>query len=329
VSTASARILAVAGLLALLVAPALAQPAQTPAFPTRPLRFIVPFPAGGTLDVLARTIANKLAPALAQAVIVENRPGASGVIGAEVVARAPADGHTLMIMSNTLVTLPALRNDLPFDVLKDFAPLIELGSTPTVITVHPSFGARDLAQFLELAKGTKAGLNYNSPGIASPPHLAGELLARAAGIPLQHVPYRGTQPAVTDLVAGQVPMMMAPLNAVLPFIRSQQLFAIAVTDAERATDLPDVPTLREGGIANMRPVSSWFGLLATGGTPAATIARLNDEIVRIMRDPNVQESLKAQSFEIIAGSPEALGRRMREDAATNARIVADAKIKAE
>jgi tripartite-type tricarboxylate transporter receptor subunit TctC len=234
-----------------------------------------------------------------------------------------------MIMSNTLITLPALRNDLPFDVMKDFAPLVELGSTPTVIAVHPSLGARDLAQFLELARKTKGGLNYNSPGIASPPHLAGELLARAAGIPLQHVPYRGTQPAVTDLVAGQIPVMMAPLNAVLQFIRSQQLFAIAVTDAERATNLPNVPTLREGGITNMRPVSSWFGLLATGGTPAATVARLNSEIVRIMRDPHVQESLQAQSFEIIAGSPEALGRLMREDAITNARIVADTKIKAE
>jgi tripartite-type tricarboxylate transporter receptor subunit TctC len=334
VSIISSRALvAFAGLLALSAGPALAQSlaqsTQTVAFPTRPLRFIVPFPAGGTLDVLARTIANKLAPALGQPVVVENRPGASGVIGAEVVARAPADGHALMIMSNTLITLPALRSDLPFDVMKDFAPLIELGTTPTVIAVHPSFGARDLAQFLELAKRTKGGVSYNSPGIASPPHLAGELLARAAGIPLLHVPYRGTQPAVTDLVAGQIPVMMAPLNAVLQFIRSRQLFAIAVTDAARATDLPDVPTLREGGVTNMPPVSSWFGVLTTGATPAATVARLNSEIVKIMRDPSVQESLQAQSFEIIAGSPEALGKRMREDAITNARIVADAKIKAE
>jgi tripartite-type tricarboxylate transporter receptor subunit TctC len=329
VSIIGLRALAIAGLLALLTGPADAQSTQTATFPTRPLRFIVPFPAGGTLDVLARTIANKLAPALSQPVVVENRPGASGVIGAEVVARAPADGHTLMIMSNTLVTLPALRNDLPFDVMKDFAPIVELGSTPTVIAVHPSLGAHGLTQFLELARTAKGGLNYNSPGIASPPHIAGELLARVAGIPLVHVPYRGTQPAVTDLLAGQIPVMMAPLNAVLQFIRSRQLLAIAVTDAARATDLPDVPTLREAGIANMRPVSSWFGLLATGGTPAATVARLNSEIVKIMREPSVQESLRAQSFEIVAGSSEALGKLMREDAITNASIVADAKIKAE
>src|SRR6266852_2612093 len=146
------RALAFIGLVVLFAGPAVAQPTPTAAFPMRPLRFIAPFPAGGTLDVLARTVANQLAPALGQPVVVENRPGASGVIGAEVVARAPADGHTLMIMSNTLITLPALRNDLPFDVMKDFAPLVELGSTPTVITVHPSIGARNFAQFLELAR---------------------------------------------------------------------------------------------------------------------------------------------------------------------------------
>ena len=147
--------------------------AQTPApapFPNKPLRFIVPFPAGGTLDVLARTVSNELGSALGQTVVVENRPGASGVLGAELVAHAPADGHTLVICSNTLVTLPAMRNDLPFDVFNDFAPVIELGGTPTVITVHPSFPARDLKQFIEAAKKTKGGVNYNSPGIASPLH---------------------------------------------------------------------------------------------------------------------------------------------------------------
>ena len=317
-----------AGLVALLVGPAVAQTSAPAPFPAKPLHFIVPFPPGGTLDVLARTVSNELGPALGQTIVVENRPGASGVIGAEAIARAPADGHTLVIVSNTLVTLPALRSDLPFDVMKDFAPIVELGSTPTVIAVHPSLGARDMAAFLAAARSAKGGLNYNSPGIASPPHLAGELLARAAGIPLVHVPYRGTQPAVTDVVAGQVPMMMAPLNAVLQFIRQRQLFAIAVTDAGRASDLPDVPTVREAGIG-MRPISSWFGLLTTGGTPPATLARLNREIVEIMHDPTVVQSLRAQSFEIIAGSPEALGKLMREEAIVNAKIVADANIKAE
>jgi tripartite-type tricarboxylate transporter receptor subunit TctC len=315
------------GLLAML-ASAIAAQAQAP-FPTRPLHFIVPFPAGGTLDVLARTVANELGPALGQTIVVENRPGASGVLGAEVVARAAPDGHTLVIVSNTLVTLPAMRKDLPFDVLNDFAPVIELGSTPTVITVHPSFPARDLKGFIEVARRTPGGINYNSPGIASPPHLAGELLARAADLPLIHVSYRGTQPAVTDLVAGHVPMMMAPLNAVLQFIKDKQLYAIAVTDAQRSKYLPDVPTLREAGIGNMPPVSSWFAVLTTGGTPSATVTRLNAEIAKALHERKVEERLASQTFEIKGGSPAELSRLMRTDAATNAAIVAQANIKAE
>jgi tripartite-type tricarboxylate transporter receptor subunit TctC len=318
-----------AGFIALLAGPALAQaPAASP-FPSKQLHFIVPFPAGGTLDVLARAVSNELGPALGQTVVVENRPGASGMLGAELVARAPPDGHTLVIVSNTLVTLPALRKDLPFDVFKDFAPVIELGSTPTVITVHPSFPARDLKSFIEVARKANGGINYNSPGIASPPHLAGELLARAAKIALVHVSYRGTQPAVTDLVAGHIQVMMAPLNAVLQFINDGQLYPIAVTDAQRTRYLPDVPTLGETGITNMPPVTSWFAVLTTGGTPKAAVSRLNAEIARILRDPRVEERLSSQTFEINGGSPEALLERMHKDAATNAAIVAQARINAE
>src|SRR6266446_6324164 len=259
----------IAASIAFLAGPVQAQtPAPAP-FPSKPLRFIVPFPAGGTLDVLARTVSN------------------------------------------------------------DFAPVIELGGTPSVITVHPSFPARDLKQFIEVAKKTKGGVNYNSPGIASPPHIAGELLARAADIPLVHVSYRGTQPAVSDLVAGHVPVMMAPLNAVLQFIDDRQLYPIALTDAARSKYLPDVPTLREAGINNMPPVTSWFAVLTTGGTPAGAISRLNMEIAKILRDPKVQERLASQTFEIKGGSPEELAKRMRQDAATNAKVVAEARITAE
>jgi tripartite-type tricarboxylate transporter receptor subunit TctC len=316
-------------MLAVLAAPVVAQTSGPTPFPVKALHFIVPFPPGGTLDVLARTIANELGPALGQTIVVENKPGASGVLGAELVARAPADGHTFFIASNTLVTLPAMRKDLPFDIFKDFAPVVELGSTPTVLTVHPSFPARDLAQFIAYAKTARGGVNYNSPGIASPPHLAGELFARAAGIPLVHVSYRGTQPAVTDLVAGHMPVMMAPLNAVLQFINDKQLYAIAMTDAARTKYLPEVPTLREAGIAHMPPVSSWFAILTTGGTVGAVVSRLNAEIASILNDPKVQKRLQSQTFEIIGGSPEALASLMRQDAATNAAIVAEANIKAE
>ena len=316
-----------AGCFVLFAGPALAQ-APAP-FPSKQLHFVVPFPAGGTLDVLARAVSSELGPALGQTIVVENRPGASGLLGAELVARAAPDGHTLVIVSNTLVTLPALRKDLPFDVLRDFAPVIELGSTPTVVTVHPSFAARDLETFIEVARKAPGGLSYNSPGIASPPHLAGELLARAAGIPLVHVSYRGTQPAVTDLLAGHIQVMMAPLNAVLPFIREKQLYPIAVTDAQRTKYLPDVPTLREAGVTNMPPVTSWFALLTTGGSPPAAISRLNAEISKVLHDQKVDERLASQTFVIRGGSPEQLAARMRGDAATIAAIVAQARITAE
>ncbi|HZN28749.1 MAG TPA: tripartite tricarboxylate transporter substrate-binding protein [Xanthobacteraceae bacterium] len=316
------------GVIALSTAPTLAQ-APAPGVPaSKQMRFIVPFPAGGTLDVLARTVSNELGPALGATIVVENRPGASGVLGADVVARAPADGSTLVIVSNTFVTLPAMLNNLPFDIFKNFAPVVELGGTPTLLTVHPSFPARDLRQFIDFAKNAKDGINYNSPGIASPPHLAGELLARAADIRLVHVPYRGTQPAVTDLVAGQMPVSMAPLNAVLQFVNDRKLYGIALTDAARTKYLPEVPTLREAGITNMPSVTSWFAVLTTGGTPSEAVARLNEEINKILRDPKVQERLESQTFEIKGGSVEEIAKRMREDAATNAKIVAEANIRA-
>ena len=286
------------GVIALSTAPALAQ-APAPGVPaSKQMRFIVPFPAGGTLDVLARTVSNELGPALGATIVVENRPGASGVLGADVVARAPADGSTLVIVSNTFVTLPAMLNNLSFDIFKNFAPVVELGGTPTLLTVHPSFPARDLRQFIDFAKNAKDGINYNSPGIASPPHLAGELLS------------------------------MAPLNAVLQFVNDRKLYGIALTDAARTKYLPEVPTLREAGITNMPSVTSWFAVLTTGGTPSEAVARLNEEINKILRDPKVQERLESQTFEIKGGSVEEIAKRMREDAATNAKIVAEANIRA-
>ena len=317
-----------AGMMTLCATPGSAQTSGS-TYPDHIIRFIVPFPPGGTLDVFVRSISNELGQALGQTVIVENRPGASGLIGAEAVARAPADGHMLMIASNTLITLPAMRDDMPIDVFKDLAPVILMGATPTVITVHPSFAARDYPQFVTATQATKSGVNYNSPGIGSPPHIAGELLARAARLSLVHVPYKGTQPAVADLVAGQIPMMMAPLNAVLPFINEKQLFPIALTDGARTKYLPATPTLHEVGLTNMPAVSSWFGILTTGGTPPAIVKRLNMEISKILGDPKVQERLQAQTFEIKTGSSEDLGKLMLDDAAVNAVIVKEAHITAQ
>jgi len=304
-----------------------AGPAQSqPAFSSKPIRMVVPFPPGGTLDVLTRIISEKLSVNIGQPVVVENRPGASGAIGAEMVSKAPPDGHILMIFSNTLVTLPSLRSNLPFDPLKDFSPVIEVAATPTVLVVHPSFPARNLAEFIAAARATKGGVSYNSPGIASPPHLAGELLARAANVPMVHVPYKGSGPAVNDLVGGQIPAMMAPLNLVLPYLRSGRVFAIAVTDANRARDLPNVPTLREAGVQSLAPVSSWFALLTAPNTPPAIVARLNAELNKVLQAPDVRARLQEHTFEIRGGKSESLAALMREEAARNARIVTEARI---
>lgn len=305
-----------------------AAPPSTQAAAGGNFRFIVPFPAGGTLDVLARTIGNELGPALGKSLVVENRPGASGAIGAEVVARATPDGNTVFIASNTLVTLPAVRKNLPFDVFKDFAPVIELGSTPQALTLHPSFPAKTFAEFVSVAKSMPEKVSYNSPGIASPLHLAGELLSRAAGVPMVHVPYRGTQPAIADLIAGHIKVSMAPLNAVLPSVQDNKLLIVAVSDGTRSTYLPSVPTLRELGV-QMPPVSSWFAVLTTGGTPPETVKRLNTEIARILRDPKIAKVLAAQTFEIKAGTPEELAALMKADAETNRKIVEEAGIKVE
>ncbi len=320
------RLLALAGSVALAAAPALAQPA--PMF-NHTIRFIVPFPPGGTLDVLARSISTELGEALGQPVIVDNRPGASGVIGAQAVAHAPPDGHTIFIASNTLVTLPAMRSDLPFDVFKDFAPVILMGATPTVLAVHPSFPARNFKDFVSAARARPGGVNYDSPGIGSPPHIAGELLARAANIPFVHVPYNGSGPALSAVLSNQVPATVTALNLVLPFIKDQQLYAIAFSDATRTKYLPDVPTLHEEGLTNMPAVSSWFAILATGGSPPDVVQRLNTEIAKILQRPEVQQRLDTQTFEIKPGSAEELAALMRNDAAVNARIVKKANIKAQ
>lgn len=310
--------------LSLLVATAAS---AQPAFPNKPIRMVVPFPPGGTLDILARTVGQKLGSNLGQPVVTENRPGAQGAIGAEMVSKATPDGHILMIMSNTLVTLPSLRSDLPFHPLKDFTPVIEVAATPTVLVVHPSFPARNLAEFIKAARETKGGVSYNSPGNSSPPHLAGELFARAANVPMVHVPYKGTAPAITDLVGGQIPAMMAPLNAILPHLKSGRAFAIAVTDANRAKALPDVPTLREAGVQSIAPVSSWFGLLTAPGTPAPIVSRLNTELNKVLNDPEVRTKLEDQTFELRGGTSEALAALMKEEMERNARIVAQAKIR--
>ena len=305
--------------------PALAQPGDGRGT-NKQIRFVVPFPPGGTLDILARVIGRELASALGQTVIVENRAGASGALGAEAVARGPQDGSMIMIMSNTLATLPALRADLPFNIEKDLATVAEIGSTPTVMTLHPSFPARTTSEFIAAAKTMPDGVDYTSPAIASAPHLAGELLAHLTGIKLVHIAYRGTQPAVTDLVGGQVKMMMAPLSNVLPFFQTKKLVPIAMTDDKRTASLPDVPTLQESGVPQMRRMAQWYGIMTTGGTPPDVIARYNGAIQKILNDPGVRAALEAQTFVIQTSTPQEFSAHLREEISQSAALIKDANI---
>jgi tripartite-type tricarboxylate transporter receptor subunit TctC len=298
-------------------------------YPTKPIKFIVPVPPGGTLDALARMVAEKLRISFGQPVVVENRVGGQTSVGAGVVASAEPDGHSIVIIANTLVTLPALRKDMPFDPQTALAPIIELAFTPTVVALNPSLPARDWKSFVSMVNGMKEGLSYSSPNIGSPPHLAGELMARTAKLNMVHIPEKGTAPAVADLLGGSVPAMMAPLNAVLEHIRAGKVIPIAVSDATRAPDLPNIPTLNELGLKDYTPVSSWFALLTTAGTPPAIVDKLNAEVNNILKMPDVLEKLAQQSFVPRGGSPQDLAKLMREEYTRNAKIIADSNIKAE
>ena len=296
------------------------------AYPNKPLRIIIPFPPGGSLDVLGRLVGEKLGPMLGQPVVADNRPGASGALGAEAVAKSAPDGYTILISANTLMMLPLLRKDLPFDPLKDLVPIVNLAMTPVVLVVNPSFPARNTAEFIAAAKTMKGGVSYGTSGIASPLHMAGELLASIAAIPMVHIPYNGAGPAVIDVLGGRIPAMISPLNSVQPHIKSAKLIAIAVTDAQRSSELPDVPTLRET-VPAMPPVAPWIGLLASAGTSAIIVTRINADVNRILQMTDVRDRLKAQTFEVRGGSAESFGALMREESATNTRIVNEGKIK--
>jgi tripartite-type tricarboxylate transporter receptor subunit TctC len=308
----------------LAVLPAAAQPNSG-----KPVRLIVPFAPGGTLDIFARVIGKELAPMVGAPVVVINRPGASGAIGAEDVAHATPDGSTLMIMTNTLATLPALRNDLPFNIEKDLAPIIELGSTPTVMTLHPSFPARTVKEFIEAAKKMPQGVDFTSPAVGSSPHLAGELFAKLTAVKLVHVPYRGSGPAAAALVAGQIKVMMAPLNLVMPFIKSKQLIPLAVTSAARTPLLPNVPTLQEAGVPNMKPMSQWLGIMTTAGTPPDVISKYNHEIAQILEMPSVRATLEKQMFVISTSSPKKFAEDLQQEIKDVGALIKDANIKSQ
>jgi tripartite-type tricarboxylate transporter receptor subunit TctC len=288
-------------------------------YPTKPVRFIVPYPAGGGVDIFARLVAPRLSERLGQQVIVDNRGGAGGNIGTELAARAAADGYTIAMAAAALAINVTLYRKLPFDPQRDFAPISLLATTPNIVAVHPAFPASSMGQFLRVARD-KPGLNYASAGNGTTSHLAAVLLGSMAKIEMVHVPYKGTTRAVTALLGNEVPLMLAPALTVLPHVNGGKARALAITSATRAKALPDLPTVAESGVAGYE-ASQWYGVMAPAGTPAAIIKRLNAEIREIMRAPEVVDQLGQQGSIPVGGSADDFERYLATEIDKWARVI--------
>ncbi|MFM1987333.1 MAG: hypothetical protein RJA99_290 [Pseudomonadota bacterium] len=308
---------------AIAALPFAAGPARAQAFPDRPLKLIVPFPAGGAADAAARAFGDRFAALLGQPVVVDYRPGASGNIGAEVVARGAADGHTLLFGNEFLATNPVVFNSVRYDTLRDFAPVARVASTPAAIAAHPSLPAKTFAELVALAKTRP--LNYASPGVGTGPHLYGQLIALSTGARFDNVPYKGSAPATADAVGGQVDFIVSTLAPMLPHLAAGRLRGLAVTGARRAAQAPDIPTLGELD-ASLPRYDVWYGVFAPSAVPAPVLARLRQAAAQVMQDADLTARLRATGFDVEPSTPEAFGAEIRADLERWARVVRDAKI---
>jgi tripartite-type tricarboxylate transporter receptor subunit TctC len=318
---------------ALLLAIMLAGPATAqigdPNAPGKPIHLIVPFPAGSSSDIVARIVGQRLASRLGQQIVVDNRAGASGNLGADAVARAAPDGTTIgLATTSTHAVAASLSANLPYDPVKDFAPLSFIGASPYVLATYPGVPAKNVAELIGLAKARPGTLNYASAGPASLAHLAGALFENLAGVSLVHVPYRSSNQAVLDLTEGRIEMQFGSLAPTLPYIAAGKMRALAVTGAHRSASLPDVPTVIESGIANYE-VALWLALVLPAATPAAIVERLNSAVAAVLSEPETRSALEAQGLEPEASSPQALGARIRADIAKWGEVVRRAGIKSE
>ncbi len=307
--------------------------AQSPAkssaesYPVRPIQIIVPFTPGTGMDILARTVGQKLGERLGQPVIVDNRPGASGNIGAAQVAKAAPDGYTLLLSGNPLVMNVSLARDLPFDPVKDLVPVEKMATGTLAITVSNAIPASTVKEFVTYAKA-HPGLPYGSPGVGTPQHLATELFKTTTGIDMLHVPYKGSAGAITGLMSGEIAFMFNALHAVLPQAKAGKLKILAVASAKRSPAAPDVPTVAESGYPEF-DVDLWYGLLAPVGTPMGIIAKLNAEVTLILSAPDMRETLAGQGLEVVTSTPEQFSTLMKTDLDRWARVIKAAGIRGE
>ena len=320
-----------AALAAALVLPGVPQVHAQPEtrWPVKPVKWVVPFPPGGAMDVIARTLGDRLSQDLGQPFVIENRPGAGGNIGADFVAKQTADGHTIMITSIGMATNKALYPKLSYDPVKDFAPVSLLAVVPNVLVVNPQrIADKSLKDLLARARREPGRLTYASAGNGTSIHLAGEVFASMAQLTLQHIPYKGSGPAVTDLLGGQVDLMFDSITSARPHIQSGKLRALGVTSARRSPVLPEVPTLAEAGVPGYE-VSPWFAVFAPAGTPAEVVARLNKAIVTAMRQPEVLRKLESVGAEPIGSTPQALAEHLNKELLRWGTLIRDRDIRAD
>lgn len=298
------------------------------AYPERPVRFIVPFAPGGTTDVLARILSEKLSARLGQAFVVDNRAGANTVIGCEIVARAAPDGHTIIVVAAGFAVNATLMRTLPFDTLRDFAPIGTVAGGPYMMVVHPSVPAKSVSELTAWAKAQPAPPNYASTGIGSPPHLAAELFRLAAGINMQHVPYKGGGAVLPDLLAGRIALFFGSISTLRASVQAGKLRPIAVTTLGRAPAMPDVPTFAESGLPGFE-VNGWYGMLAPARTPRAVITALNTALRQSLEDADTRARFGANGLDPMPGSPEDFGTLIRSEVEKWGKVVRAAGIKPE
>ncbi|MGH8848379.1 MAG: tripartite tricarboxylate transporter substrate binding protein [Polaromonas sp.] len=325
---ANAAVMTAAMALSLSGGAAFAQATSTgsgQAWPVRPISLIVPFPAGGTTDVLARAVGQELSKSLGQPVVVESKPGAGATLGADFVAKSKADGYTLLMgaVHHTIAT--SVYRKLPYDFQKDFAPVSTVALVPNVLVVNPNIPARNIRELLALAKTEPGKLTYGSNGNGTGQHLIGAQFEGMGGVQMLHVPYKGSGPLTTDLLGGQITMSFDTITPVLPHIKAGKLRALAVTTGKRSPALPDVPTLDESGLKGFN-LGTWFGVLAPAGTPKEIVARLNTELVKIINAPDFRKKMEDIGAEPIGNTPEQMARQIKDDTDRFARLVKDARV---
>jgi tripartite-type tricarboxylate transporter receptor subunit TctC len=297
------------------------------AYPTRPIHVVVPSsPGAGVTDIMARLVGQHLSARIGQQIVIDNRPGASGIIGAEVVSRAAPDGYTLLMANVSLVVNPFLYPKMPYDALKDFIPVTMINSAPMLLVVHPSVPAKSVSELIAYAKSHPAKLNYGSGGLGSTPYLAAELFKSLAGIDVVHVPYKGGAPALSDLVGGQVSFMIENMPGTMPYVRANNLRALAITSPQRSELAPELPTMAEAGVPGYE-MSGWNGLFAVKGTPPEIVAKLHSEVAKILRTAEVRQELAALGAEPVGDTPDEFAGFLKADMARWGKIIQDKGIR--